>query len=381
VSGCLYADPINQRPSLDIQRMEPTGDVYRTDTVKLKAIASDPEGQLVSFQWRAYLCDSQPITDVMNHPGCDAVPFYTAILENASFIVPPRRADVDAPVEQVLVLLEGQDEYGATARPIQQLVLGISDHPPDLVLRKDSRYGYVVNTSINIYAKLGDADDGPDKALPLDWKVFTPINQPAYAFEDIPVPQDAMDPTHIQLGKRFTPAGVGDWEIQAVATDPLEKACIEQGLDNCTQTTESVMITVIPDHAPCISQVAPIAAPAGSALPMTDPTLFQVNVVVDDLDPWPAVPSDPVLETTTFHWSILPPGASTRQALTVDSNQVALDPASYSPGDIVELRVEIADRNMNAGNTPITCADANPICSVISDNSCIQRLTWRVEVR
>jgi hypothetical protein len=39
--------------------------------------------------------------------------------------------------------------------------------------------------------------------------------------------------------------------------------------------------------------------------------------------------------------------------------------------------VEIADRN----NTAITCADASPTCSVISDNSCLQRLTWRVEVR
>lgn len=366
MSGCFYADPINQRPSLDIERQEPTGEVFRKDTVNLKAIANDPEDQLVFFQWRAYLCDAQPIADVMNHPGCDAIPFYTEILENASFMVEPRRADVDAPVEQVLVLLEGQDEYGATARPIQQLVLAVSDHPPDLVLRKDSRYGYVVNTSINIYAKLGDTDDGPDKALPLDWKVFTPINQPAYTFDDITVPQDTTDPMHLQLGKRFTPAGVGDWEIQAVATDPLG-----------AQTTESVMITVIPDHAPCISQVAPIAAPAGSALPMTDPTLFQVNVVTDDLDLWPAVPSDPVLGATTFHWSILPPGASTRQPLTVGGNQVALDPASFTPGDIVELRVEIADRN----NTPVTCTDANPTCSVISDNNCIQRLTWRVEVR
>ena len=55
----------------------------------------------------------------------------------------------------------------------------------------------------------------------------------------------------------------------------------------------------------------------------------------------------------------------------------SLDPASYQPGDIVELRVEIKDRK----NTAITCADANPTCSTISDNACIQRQTWRVEVR
>jgi hypothetical protein len=88
-----------------------------------------------------------------------------------------------------------------------------------------------------------------------------------------------------------------------------------------------------------------------------------------------------VLRPTTFSWSILPPGASTRQPLAVTGNQVALDPASYSPGDIVELRVEIADRAMILNNTAISCADNIPTCSVISDASCIQRQTWRVEVR
>jgi hypothetical protein len=28
----------------------------------------------------------------------------------------------------------------------------------------------------------------------------------------------------------------------------------------------------------------------------------------------------------------------------------------------------------------VSCAEASPTCSVISDDTCIQRLTWRVEV-
>jgi hypothetical protein len=74
----------------------------------------------------------------------------------------------------------------------------------------------------------------------------------------------------------------------------------------------------------------------------------------------------------------MPPGGTTHQLLNgVTGSGFAIDPASYQPGDIVELRVEIADRN----NTPITCADGNATCSVVSDNACIQRQTWRVEVR
>lgn len=372
VSGCFIADPINQRPSLDIERKNP-GEVFRGDAVQLRAIANDPESQFVHFQWRAYLCTTASVTLA----ACDKAPFYTGISEDAELIVPRKRADADVAVEQILVLLEGQDSYGASANPIQQLVIIVNNHTPDVVLRKDARFGYVENTAINVYAKVGDADDDKSE-VELTWKVYTPANQPRYDFVDIAnVPQDPEDPAHTQVGKTFTPQGIGDWEIEVTATDAIARACIAAGGTDCKTTVERVMITVVPDHAPCLSQWAPIAPPVGATFPMTAPTLFQINVVQDDLDPYPGFPGDSVLDTTTFAWSLLPPGASQRQALGVTSNHVSLDPNNYAPGDVLELRVEIADRK----TTPITCADANPTCSVISDNSCLQRLTWRVEVR
>lgn len=109
---------------------------------------------------------------------------------------------------------------------------------------------------------------------------------------------------------------------------------------------------------------------------MTAPTLFQVTVVKDDLDPYPGFPDDTVLGSPKFTWSLLPPGGSTRLPFGT-TNHASLDPSNYAPGDILELRVEIADRKA----LPITCDQASPTCSVISDNACLQRLTWRVEVR
>lgn len=365
VSGCIYAEPINQRPSLDIERKEP-GEVFRGDTVKLRAIADDPEFQYVHFQWRAYLCTTASLT----LEACDKAPFYTDIREDAELIIPLKRADEDVAVEQILVLLEGQDSYGATANPIQQLVIPVSNHAPALELRKDSRYGYVVNTELNVYAKVDDADDDPNE-VEITWKVYSPANQPAFEL------LDATMPGTLQFAKKFTPKGVGDWEIEVTATDASGRACIAEGGSDCKMTVRRVMITVVPDHAPCLSQWAPIAPPLGAQFPLTEPTLFQVTVVQDDLDPFPGFPNDAVLKTTDFTWSLLSPGASTRQTLGVDSNRVALDPNNYAPGDILELRVEIADRN----NTAVNCADASPTCSVISDNTCLQRLTWRVEVR
>ena len=159
VAGCVYVDPINQRPSLDIER-EGGDEVFRGDEVKLHGVANDPEEQLVFFQWRGYACRDATEDASGARPNCDAVPFYTEILQDARLVVPLSRVDVAEPVQQVLVLLEGQDDYGATAKPIQQLVIPISNRGPDLAMRKDSRYGYVVNTGMNIYAKIGDSDDG-----------------------------------------------------------------------------------------------------------------------------------------------------------------------------------------------------------------------------
>src|SRR5262249_40166864 len=107
------------------------------------------------------------------------------------------------------------------------------------------------------------------------------------------------------------------------------------------------------------------------------PTLFQVLVVDDDLDPYPSSPADPVLGTTQFTWSIVPPGGSRQTLAGVTGAGVALDPASYASGDIVELRVDVQDRNHIAVNCPAN----QPSCSVISDPTCTQRLTWEVEIR
>ena len=110
--------------------------------------------------------------------------------------------------------------------------------------------------------------------------------------------------------------------------------------------------------------------------PDGNPEPVRILVVTDDLDPYPPMPSDPVLGETTFAWSLLPPGATTREPLSATGAGVALDPASYQLGDIVELRVEIYDRN----HTAIPCDDSDPTCS-IGANACTQRLTWRVEMQ
>ena len=364
-SGCFYTDPINQRPSADI--IPATSDaLHRGETIELDASTNDPEGQSVYVQWRAYAC-----TDATTPAGCDPAPFYTGVLPAAVFTIPVDRADGTTPVEALRVLLEATDDRGATAKPPQELLMAVIDAAPDITMRKDSRHGYVVGTPINLFASIGDADDGAaavvnNTAHPVKWDVFTPPNQPAVTLDPLTVTQDV--PNHIVQGKVFTPQGTGEFMIQVTATDPV-------GLSYTTMPPLSV--TVYPDHAPCLQQWSPAAPPMGSTLPINAATLFDVLVVNDDLDPYPAVAGDPVDGQTEFSWSLLPPGATQRQPLAIVGNGVAIDPASYTPGDVLELRVEIQDRN----HTPVGCPDTDATCSVISDNTCIQRLTWRIEVQ
>jgi len=369
LTGCFYVDPINQRPSLVIIPASSDA-VFRGSNVVLHAEVDDPEGDEAATEvlWQAFLC-----TDATDRDTCDMIaPFYTGATRDANFVVPAVRADGHTPVQSVLVTLDATDPGGARAKPPGELVIPVSNSPPDLLpLRPVNRHNYVVGTPIDIFAEYGDFDDGAAKVT-LDWQVVTPRVGSTYApLVDIyPMPQpDPNKLGYVTVGKTLVPANdpannVGEWKVQVTATDPLG-----------AQTPQMVTLNVAPDHPACIAQVSPIVPPPGVTLPVFDPTLFQVLVVIDDLDVFPPQPSDGVLGVTTFKWSIKPPGASGFQPFGTAS-AVDFDPSTLRPGDIVEIRVEVADRTTTFPNCPDdTCAlDA-------TRPDCIQRQTWHVEVQ
>ena len=357
--GCFYVEEINQRPGISINAMG--NQVYRGDRVTLTATADDPEGHLVRFTWRAYAC-----TDGTGGADCDAVPFYTqAELDHAEFDVPLLR-ETKVPVRNVRVVLEAKDDLGATAKPAQELVITALDRPPSLELARAGTFIMTPGRPVTIYATVGDIDDGPAALGMPTWEVFAPA-QVTHMLDDVPFTQNPNDPAHKTFAKKFTPSAIGDWEIRVTAIDPLDQ-----------KTTKSLMLAVVPPPPPCIAQVSPIVPPAGAALPITEPTLFRVPVVVDDLDVYPPHPEDPSLGVTKFQWSFQAPGAATHTPVSgATASSFQLDPATFTPGDIVEVRVEIYDRQL----TPIGCPDGELTCSTISMPSCIQRQTWRVEVR
>lgn len=358
-TGCFYVDPINQRPSIEITAR--TSDaVFRGDSVTLDANANDPEGQQIKFTWRVYAC-----TDATTPAGCDVMPFGGGPNATLTFTVPVAREDQAIDVTAIRVVLEAEDDHGATAKPESVLVIPIGDAPPALTVGKATRSSYVVNTPVTLFAKYSDADDDVN-LVAIDWHVFTPVQSATFTLDDTIA--DPIDATHLQRAKKFVPMATGSWDVLVTVTDPLGAA-----------TEGHINIDVAADLPPCIATYEPTAPLdlASPPLPMSTPKRFSISKVTDDLDPYPSDPTDAFLGTATFAWSVMEPGASTFAPLGVTSNSVELDPAAYTVGDQLELRVDIADRNP----VTLTCPDSDLTCSVVAGSMCIQRLTWRVEVR
>ena len=94
---------------------------------------------------------------------------------------------------------------------------------------------------------------------------------------------------------------IGTWTVQVTATDPLQAT-----------TEQDFVLAVGSDLPPCITAPSPIAS-SGDALPLLEPTLFEVPIVIDDLDVYPPSQSGaPDIGVATFHWSIEQPGRERR---------------------------------------------------------------------
>ena len=367
-SGCFYFDDINQRPSLEIKLRVPPGSdgfTYRGDNVILDAIADDPEGQVVAFRWTVFACH-----DASDVAACDAEPLSTSVLEFAQFDVPQRRADPDGegpivapPTEQLLVVLEGTDAFGATAKPHQELTIVVRDVPPEVVVFDDKPYDGVEGTPIDLFVEYGDADDTADNVA-IEWQAFSPSLVEINLTDLANVPQP-HDPTKHQVGKRLIPNAQGTWEIRVTATDSLGESTVVEHL-----------VEVIADLPPCLDQLSPGVPPSGATLPVTEPTLFQALVVADALDRFPTLVGDPFAGATTFSWSTNVNGGPRVAVPGTPGNSLAFDPANFTLGDVVELRVQVMDRNQ----IQVPCADSDSACS-IGANQCFQRTTWNVEVR
>lgn len=341
-AGCLYLHDVNQRPAIEIVRRTTTA-IERGAPVELEAQVQDPDSNEVTLQWRAYACGATTAL-------CDDVPFAEATLETFRPTVPSRTAGAE-PVQHVRITLDASDEHGARAQLPQVLELDVVNATPSVMLQKVGTAA-VLGHPVELRALRQDADD-PATSVTLTWQLFGPAGSARPALRPVPSGDPAVE------AQEFTPDVVGAWTLMVTARDPAGAV-----------GTGQLAFVISPDRPPCLVALAPSAA---APLVLDQLRRFAVVVVDDDLDPFPAEGSG-----ARFAWSLLAPSRGAgRAALGGPSDHaVELDPATFVPGELLELRVEVSDQVART----LPCADGDASCSIGSDG-CDQRRTWRMEVR
>jgi hypothetical protein len=355
--GCLYTGPINDRPRAGIEKQSPGPYHDPGERIDFSAgKSSDPEdGGSLRAVWSAYSCPSE----------ASCTPIGTreerGIHEVFSVAVP--EADHSA----IQVQLDVRDRSGAQSRDIMRVEIG--NRAPTFrleVVQGGQAPGttdtFVVTVPVEITVSNLVDPDGDETTL-------------TWSLADRPVGSDPNDVEWRPLGGGATyeliPDVAGRWRVDVTATDGLEQGT----------TTVMEQILVDQDQPPCIEIASPAApAPGRFALRRDDgPRSFALLSVRDDLDPYPRpVSSSPHLGDASFRWFLAGPqsGGELVPVAGAAGAELAIDPAHYAPGDIVELRVEAADRVARE----LPCSAAQQTCSIGGDG-CLQRITWEVEIR
>ena len=359
-AGCFYVEPINERPSADIDWVDPE-QPDRGAYVQVQPFISDPDGDATVATWSAFACAGPDAAD------CDTAPFETATTYLFGFYVEPFTADPDPrPVVRVRIELSVVDEYGAAAVPGQTLDIIVGNAAPVLEPAQRSgrffRGAYPVGTPVRVTAFADDADDMVEGLTFDDAVLFPP---PGATLEDA---------TFVRVDSPAVRDGEAIWELVAFAPGQWEAEITVR--DFADADTVQVAVPVAADHPPCLGASDPGFPPPGARIVLDERRRFSVLAIDDDLDLYPAPPpNDPILGPASFRWFLATPATGgVLQPIAVDGNGVDLDPALWAPGDLLELRVEAVDQI----DRPL-CDGALATCELVA--GCVQRQTWSLEVR
>jgi hypothetical protein len=356
LAGCFYVEPINERPSADIEWVQPE-QPGRGDSVTVQPYIYDPDGDETVPSWSAFACTGD---------GCDAAPFDTANTYAFEFAT-PLFTNGGAPTERVEVELQVTDEWGAAAVPIQRLDIIVGNAAPQLEpLQRSGRVfrgSYPVGTPVRLTAQADDADDGVE-GLSFDDAVLFP-----------PTGATLEDATFVRIDPIAIPDdGEAVWELVADVPGLWEVSVVVR--DFAAFDNERVGVSVAADHPPCIGASDPGFPPEGARIVVDELRRFSVLAIDDDLDLYPAPsPNDEILGAASFRWFLASPATGgALEPIAVDGNGVDIDPAAWTPGDQLELRVEAVDQI----DRPL-CDASMASCELVAE--CFQRQTWSLEVR
>lgn len=358
-AGCFFVQPINSPPQARIEK-DTQGPHYRGDTLSFSARKSgDADGELLRATWRAFTCSP-------DGSACDAPSFASRaeapLSESFGFTIPAFRQDSTDATSLILITVAVLDAQGAQHQ--DQLLVDVLNQDPSLDLqvqgfRSPSGSGYPVGTSMQILAASQDPDGD---TVTLDWRLY-----PAQGSVPANVRWQPIEDTTYEL----EPDIAGLWTVEVTASD---------GLGGTVTLSEPILVQA--DALPCIAATDPLAPVQGRYILDRDgtPRRFAVLNVRDDLDVYPPPPAHlkPPMGSASFRWFVATPDTE-GGLVELAGHEVAdllVDTSAYAPGDRLTLRVEIDDRV----GRDLICAPDAPTCS-LSGDTCLQRVTWEIEVR
>lgn len=350
-AGCFYTTTINERPHAEI-RIETEGPHYAGDEVLFSALTSDSEdGDALRCTWTAESCADD---------GCGST--------NPTPIIPPtalscgERFGVVPPLrnhDPILVRVVVTDKAGGDFTAAQ--ILEVANQIPTVEVQVRPA-GTADHAVVGVPAQVSvQVADGDKDALTLTWRLLKPRGGGADV-ELVPVEDEAFSQT-------FTPDAPGLWMVEVTADDGFD-----QGVGSGAAAVEQ-------DGPPCIAQTAPESVDGQRLVVRREdgPRVFAVLRVADDLDPYPGLDPAPGQGEPAFSWQIASPDTDGELAVVGGAvgPELTVDLAAFAPGDLIDVRVEVGDRVERA----LPCDVSSPSCSLDGDASCLQRISWGVEIR
>ena len=343
--GCLlYDGPINRRPenvvitSLDV--------LTKGKMATFEASANDPDGDVLSWVW-AYapgVCPAEVTAENMPAPS--------AMTGNWFQITPP---DFSA----FCIWAQATDSHGAAARVPAAKTMVPSNQAPQAVMTRQQPGGnangpFPLFSDFRVSAAASSDPEG--EPLTREWSWTSLPNDRSRPNLHSCAPSDPVD-----MAACFHADEPGTYRLALTVSDG-EK-----------QTKTEASFLVAEDAPACLHSLADNV----SVIPLdhTQAIAFAVTVT-DDGDPYP--PSQPSYATTgfpLFAWSLRRNGGAWQDIATYNFPTLTLAAEQAALGDVIDVRIEIADRAHPLPRTLSSCQDQS-ICAVTP--SCAQRLTWKV---